>query len=64
MPTKKITDLFAERVKPPAKGRIEFFDAAFGSLALRVTESGISHGRCFIEPAAVCGALRWGIIPH
>jgi integrase len=38
MPTKKLTDLFVERVKPPANGRIEYFDAAFGGLALRVTE--------------------------
>jgi integrase len=40
MPTKKLTDLFAERVKPPACGRVEYFDAAFGSLALRVTKGG------------------------
>ena len=40
MPTKKITDLFAERVKPPAQGRVEYFDAAFGGLALRVTCGG------------------------
>jgi integrase len=40
MPTKRLTDLFVERVKPPARGRIEYFDAAFGGLALRVTEKG------------------------
>jgi hypothetical protein len=40
MPTRKITDLVAERVKPPASGRVEYFDAVFGSLALRVTASG------------------------
>ena len=40
MPTKNITDLFADRVKPPARGRIEYFDAGFGSLALRVTSNG------------------------
>ncbi len=40
MPTKKLTDLFVERVKPPARGRVEYFDAVFGSLALRVTETG------------------------
>jgi integrase len=38
--TKKLTDLFVERVKPPAHGRVEYFDAAFGGLALRVTEGG------------------------
>jgi integrase len=40
MPKKKLTDMFAERAKPPANGRIEYFDASFGSLALRVTASG------------------------
>jgi integrase len=40
MPTKKLTDLFVERVKPPANGRAEYFDAAFPGLALRVTENG------------------------
>jgi hypothetical protein len=40
MPKKKLTDLFVERVKPPASGRIEYFDATFGGLALRVTDTG------------------------
>jgi hypothetical protein len=40
LPTKKLTDLFTERVKPPAAGRTEYFDASFGGLALRVTKSG------------------------
>src|SRR5947209_4721436 len=40
MPTKKLTDLFVEKVKPPASGRAEYFDAAFGGLALRVTDRG------------------------
>jgi integrase len=40
MPTKKLTDMFVERVKPPAAGRIEYFDAAFPGLALRVTDTG------------------------
>ena len=38
MPTKRLTDQFVERVKPPAKGRVEYFDAAFPSLALRHSE--------------------------
>jgi hypothetical protein len=41
MPTKKLTDLFVERVKGPSRGRVEYFDAAFPGLALRVTD----HGR-------------------
>jgi integrase len=40
LPTKKLTDLFVERVKPPELERTEYFDAAFGGLALRVTKSG------------------------
>jgi hypothetical protein len=53
MPTKKLTDLFVERLtfegaqrdyakrkKPPPVGRAEYFDATFGGLALRVTKSG------------------------
>jgi integrase len=41
MPTRKLTDLFVERTKPPACGRIEYFDAAFPGLALRITENGV-----------------------
>jgi integrase len=40
MPTQKLTDLFVERVKPPASGRVEYFDASFPGLALRVTANG------------------------
>jgi integrase len=40
VPTRKLTDLFVERVKAPAHGRVEYFDASFGGLALRVTERG------------------------
>src|SRR5438067_5678336 len=40
MPTKKLTDLFVERAKPPAHGRVEYFDAAFPGLALRITANG------------------------
>jgi integrase len=40
LPTRKLTDLFVDRVKPPAKGRDAYFDASFPGLALRVTPSG------------------------
>ena len=40
MPTRKLTDLFVQRAKAPACGRIEYFDAAFPGLALRVTAKG------------------------
>jgi integrase len=40
MPRRKLTDMFVERVKVPARGRVEYFDAAFPGLALRVTDAG------------------------
>jgi integrase len=40
MPTKRLTDLFVDKVKPPARGRVEYFDSVFGGLALRVTDRG------------------------
>ncbi len=39
MPTKKLTDLFVERAKPPENGRVEYFNSSFGGLALRVTKN-------------------------
>jgi integrase len=53
MPIQKITDLFADRVKAPPKGRVEYFDASFPGLCLRVSENGVKswclfyrlHGR-------------------
>jgi hypothetical protein len=41
MPRKRLTDLFVAGVTPPREGRVEYFDAAFAGLALRVTD----HGR-------------------
>jgi len=40
VPTKKLTDLFVERAPAPVNGRVEYFDAGFPGLALRVTENG------------------------
>jgi integrase len=40
MPTKKLTDLFVERAQPPTHGRVEYFDASFPGLALRITATG------------------------
>jgi hypothetical protein len=40
MPTKRLTDQFVERVPAPAHGRVEYFDAAFPALSLRVSEHG------------------------
>jgi hypothetical protein len=40
VPKKKLTNLFVERVKAPASGRTQYFDAAFPGLAPRVTHNG------------------------
>jgi len=40
MPTRHLTNLFVEKVKPTKGRRVEFFDASFRGLALRVSESG------------------------
>ena len=63
MPTKKITDLFAERVKPPARGRIEYFDAAFGSLALRVTSGGHKSWSLFYRTGGRLRRFTLGAFP-
>jgi integrase len=47
LPTKKLTDLFVERVGPPAKGRVEYFDASFPGLALRITDKGAKSWSVF-----------------
>jgi integrase len=39
MPTKHLSDLFVQKVKPTGQRR-EYFDASFGGLALRVSENG------------------------
>jgi hypothetical protein len=41
VPIKRLTDQFVERVAPPAGGRrVEYFDAAFPALSLRVSQYG------------------------
>jgi integrase len=47
MPTKKLTELSVERAKPPLHGRIEYFDAAFPGLALRITANGSKSWSAF-----------------
>src|SRR5215831_11452868 len=44
---KKLTDLFVERLKPPAHGRAEYFDASFPGLALRITDKGAKSWSVF-----------------
>jgi integrase len=51
MPRKKLTDLFVDRLAPPAKGRIEYFDTSFPALALRVTDTGHKSWSLFYRAA-------------
>jgi integrase len=55
MPTKKLTDLFVDRAKPPASGRLEYFDASFPGLALRITSEG---GKSWCVFYRIGGRLR------
>jgi len=55
MPRKKLTDLFVERIAPPSKGRLEYFDTTFPALALRVTDTGHKSWSLFYRTA---GRLR------
>src|SRR5258707_3356109 len=55
LPRKKLTDLFVERVAAPAKGRLEYFDASFPGLALRITDKGAKSWSVFYR---IDGRLR------
>src|SRR5260370_34512929 len=63
MPTRKLTDLFVERVKPPARGRVEYFDASFGGLALRVTKGGAKSWSLFYRMNGRLRRLTLGAYP-
>jgi integrase len=63
MPTRKLTDLFAERVQPPARGRIEYFDATFGGLSLRVTAQGNKSWSLFYRMGGRLRRLTIGQFP-
>ena len=63
MPTRKLTDLFALRVNPPARGRIEYFDASFGSLALRVTSGGHKSWSLFYRTGGRLRRYTLGVFP-
>lgn len=49
MPRMKLTEAACQRLKPPATGQVEYFDAAYRGLALRITSRGVKswtyHGR-------------------
>ena len=40
MPRKRLSKQFIDGIKPPPKGRVEYFDSASPGLVLRVTSSG------------------------
>jgi integrase len=57
MPTVKLTALSVANAKPPAKGRVEYFDAALPGFALRVTHTGSKSWTLLYRPAGR-GKLR------
>jgi integrase len=63
MPTKKLTDLFAERAQSPARGRIEYFDSTFGGLSLRVTARGNKSWSLFYRLGGRLRRLTLGQFP-
>ena len=66
MPTKRLTDQFVERVPPPAHGRVEYFDAAFPALSLRVSEYGHKSWSLFYRVNGNPKLRRYklGVYPH
>src|SRR5438045_1979203 len=40
MPTKRLSDLVSDHLKPPSSGRVEYFDNKKAGLALRLTSKG------------------------
>jgi integrase len=63
VPPRKLTDLFVERVKPPARGRDAHFDASFPGLALRVTANGHKSWVLFYRLRGVQRGLTLGTYP-
>jgi hypothetical protein len=66
MPTKRLTDQFVERVPPPSRGRVEYFDAAFPALSLGVSEHGPKSWSIFYRVSGNPRLRRYklGIYPH
>lgn len=55
MPRIKLTQAAVERLAQPAKGQIDYFDAAYPALALRVTQNGV---RSWVYFGRVHGKLK------
>jgi integrase len=51
MPTVKLTALSVANAKPPARGRVEYFDAALPGFALRLTHTGSKSWTLLYRPA-------------
>src|SRR5260370_6096245 len=63
MAIRKLTDIFVERVKPPARGRDAYFDASFPGLTLRVTAKGAKSWCLFYRLKGVQRGLTIGAYP-
>lgn len=55
MPKKALTDAAVKRLKPPANGQVDYFDAGYPGLALRVSYGG---GKSFVFFYRIGGKLR------
>jgi integrase len=55
MPKRALSDLTVKRVKPPAKGQVDIFDAGYPGFALRVSYGG---GKSWVYFYRVAGRLR------
>ena len=47
MPRKKLTSVTLEKLPPPSKGQVDYFDSAYPALALRITAKGVRSWTCF-----------------
>lgn len=55
MPKRALSDLTVKRVKPPAKGQVDIFDAGYPGFALRVSYGG---GKSWVYFYRIAGRLR------
>jgi integrase len=63
LPTKKITDLFVENAKAPTKGRVQYFDASFPGLCLRISHTGAKSWSLFYRQGGRLRRFTLGAYP-
>lgn len=63
MPKKSLTAAAVERIKPPAKGQVEYFDAGYPGLSLRVSYGGRKAWSMFYRLHGKLHRTSLGIFP-